>query len=72
MSHHAIDERDSEWLGKVFSMDRHSFVVCALHAHMRLTEALVKGIFGRAIESRRVKQLNEAFKTHLGLEHKWS
>ncbi len=58
-------------MGKVVSMDRHAFVFCALHAHMRLTEALVKDMFGHAIESRRVKQLNEAFKKHLGLEHKF-
>ncbi len=72
MSHHAVDERNSEWLGsKVVSLDRRAFVFCALHAHMRLTEALVKDMFGRAIEARRVGKLNEAFKRHLGLEHKF-
>ena len=71
MSQHAINERDSEWLDKIVHLDRHSFVFCALHAHMRLTEALVKDLFGRAIESRRVQKLKEAFKTHLGLENKF-
>jgi hypothetical protein len=71
MSQHAIDERDSEWLDKVVRLDRHSFVFCALHAHMRLTEALVKDMFGRAIESQRVKKLKEAFQKHLGLENKF-
>jgi hypothetical protein len=71
MSQHAINERESEWLDKVVHLDRHAFVFCALHAHMRLTEALVKDMFGRAIESRRVQKLKEAFKTHLGLENKF-
>ena len=71
MSQHAINERDSEWLDKVVRLDRRSFVFCALHAHMRLTEALVKDMFGRAIESRRVQKLKVAFKTHLGLENKF-
>ena len=71
MSQHAINERDSEWLDQVVHLDRRSFVFCALHAHMRLTEALVKDMFGRAIESRRVTKLKEAFKTHLGLENKF-
>jgi hypothetical protein len=38
---------------------------------MRLTEALVKDLFGRAIESRRVPKLKEAFQTHLGLSNKF-
>jgi hypothetical protein len=71
MSQHAINERESEWLDKLVHLDRHSFVFCALHAHMRLTEALVKDMFGRAIESRRVQQLKKACKTHLGLENKF-
>jgi hypothetical protein len=52
MSQHAINERDSELVDKVIHLDRRSFVFCALHAHMRLTEALVrvKEMFGRAIE----------------------
>jgi hypothetical protein len=71
MSQHAIDERKSEWLDTIVLLDGRSFVFCALHAHMRLTEALVKDMFGRAIESRRVPKLKEAFKTHLGLENKF-
>ena len=71
MVQHAIDERSSDLLDRVVRLDRHSFVFCALHAHMRLTEALVKDMFGRAIESRRVQKLKEAFKTHLGLENKF-
>ena len=35
---------------------------------MRLTEAIVKPMFARAISTNRVKALNEAFKQHLGLE----
>jgi hypothetical protein len=35
---------------------------------MRLTEAIVKPMFARAIATNRVKALNEAFKQHLGLE----
>ncbi len=38
MSQHTINERESEWLDKLVQLDRHSFVFCALHAHMRLTE----------------------------------
>jgi hypothetical protein len=71
MSQHAINERDSEWVDIVIHLDRRSFVFCALHAHMRLTEAIVKDMFGRAIESRRVTKLKEAFKTHLGLENEF-
>ena len=48
-----------------------AFVFCALHAHMRLTEELVKDMFGRAIDSRRVQRLKDAFKTHLNLENKF-
>ena len=71
VSQHAIDERSSAWLDGRVKLDRRSFVFCALHAHMRLTEAVVKDMFGRAIESRRVQKLKEAFKTHLGLENKF-
>ena len=35
---------------------------------MRLTEAIVKPMFARAISTNKVKALNEAFKQHLGLE----
>lgn len=35
---------------------------------MRLTEALVKSMFARAISSNGVKALNSAFKKHLGLD----
>ena len=35
---------------------------------MRLTEAIVKPMFARAIATNRVKALNEAFKQHIGLE----
>ncbi len=72
MTQHAINERESEWLDKVVCLDRHAFVFCALHAHMRLTEALVKDLFGRATEARRVPKLSAAFKTHLGLEKKFA
>ena len=65
MTQHAINERESEWLDKVVRLDRCVFVFCALHAHMRLTEALVKDLFGRAIEDRKVHKLSQAFKTHL-------
>ena len=75
VSKHAINERSSDWLDGRVKLDRRSFVFCALHAHMLLTEALVKDMFGRAIESRslsrRVQKLKEAFKTHLGLENKF-
>jgi hypothetical protein len=71
VSHHAIDERRSEWLDGVAPLDRRSFVFCALHAHMRLTEALLKDMFGRAIDSRRVQRLKDACKEHLGLENKF-
>ena len=37
---------------------------------MRLTESLVKVIFGRAIPSK-VNQLNTAFKVHLGVQEKF-
>ena len=47
-----------------------SFCFCGLHAHMRLTESLVKVIFGRAIPSK-VNQLNTAFKEHLGVQEKF-
>ena len=47
MVQHAIDERSSDLLDRVVRLDRHSFVFCALHAHMRLTEALVKDFFLR-------------------------
>ena len=71
MSQHAMDERPSEWLDRLVRLDRRAFVFCALHAHMRLTEALVKDLFGRAIEDRKVHKLSQAFKTHLGLEKKF-
>ena len=45
------------------------FCFCSLHAHMRLTEALVKPMFARAIASNRVPALNKAFKEHLGLDN---
>ena len=35
---------------------------------MRLTEALVKPMFARAIATKRVNALNAAFKQHLGLD----
>ena len=41
---------------------------CSLHAHMRLTEALVKPMFARAISTKRVPELNSAFAKHLGLD----
>ncbi len=44
------------------------FCFCSLHAHMRLTEAIVKPMLARAISTNRVEALNEAFKQHLGLE----
>ncbi len=71
---HAIDEGKFEWLDTVVRLERHFFVFCALHAHMRLAEALVKDLFGRAIEgfeAQRVQKLSQAFKTHLGLEQKF-
>ena len=43
------------------------FCFCALHAHMRLTEALVKPMFARAIATNRVRELDFAFEKHLGL-----
>jgi hypothetical protein len=39
---------------------------------MRLTVALVKDLFERAIESQRVKKLKEAFHKHLGLENRFA
>ncbi len=60
MSQHAINERNSEWLDVVV-LDRHSFVVCALRAHMLLTETLIKDLFGCSIESGRVQKLKEPF-----------
>jgi hypothetical protein len=66
-----IDERRSEWLDKRVQLDRSAFVFCALHAHMRLTEALVKDMFGRAIESGKVPQLREAFNTHLNIQDRF-
>jgi len=66
-----MDERPSEWLDQLVRLDRRAFVFCTLHAHMRLTEALVKDLFGRAIEARKVHKLSQAFKTHLGLEKKF-
>ena len=44
------------------------FCFCSLHAHMRLTEALVKPLFARAISTNRVNALNSAFKQHMGLD----
>ena len=44
------------------------FCFCSLHAHMRLTEALVKPMFARAIATNRVKALNSAFEAHLGID----
>ena len=44
------------------------FCFCSLHAHMRLTEALVKPMFARAIATNRVKALNSAFAEHLGID----
>jgi len=38
---------------------------------MRLTEALVKDMFGRAIESGKVPQLREAFKKHLNIQDRF-
>jgi hypothetical protein len=38
---------------------------------MRLTEALVKDMFGRAIDSGKVKELSSAFKKHLNIENKF-
>ncbi len=71
MTQHVVNQRESEWLDKVVRLDRHAFVFCALHAHIRLTEALVKDLFWRAIEARRVPKFSAAFKTHLGLEKKF-
>ena len=68
---HPIDERRSEWLDERVQLDRRAFVFCGLHAHMRLTEALVKEMFGRAIDTGKVAQLRSAFKTHLGMEDKF-
>jgi hypothetical protein len=34
---------------------------------MRLTESLVKALFGRAVAAGRTKELNAAFKEHLSL-----
>jgi hypothetical protein len=45
------------------------FCFCSLHAHMRLTEAMVKPLFARAIASNKVPALNAAFKQHLGLDN---
>ena len=44
------------------------FCFCSLHAHMRLTEALVKPLFARAISTNRVNALNSAFKKHMGMD----
>ena len=52
-------------------LDSRSFVFCALHARMRLSEALVKDMFGRAIELRKVDKLRAAFSTHLGIKDKF-
>ena len=68
---HKLDERRSEWLDSHVQVDRAAYVFCALHAHMRLTEALVKDMFGRAIESGKVPQLREAFKTHLNIQDRF-
>jgi hypothetical protein len=70
MSQHAINECDSEWLDKVVHLDRRSFVFCALHAHMLLTEALVKDMFGHAIESRRVTKESQSSRRHS--RHIWA
>jgi len=67
----SIDERRSEWLDDRVKLDRAAFVFCGLHAHMRLTEALVKDMHGRAIESGKVKQLIKAFKTHLDIQDRF-
>jgi len=67
-----IDERRSSWLDeRVPQLDRAACVFCALHAHMRLTEALVKDMFGRAIESGKVPQLRQAFMTHLNIQDRF-
>ena len=67
---HPIDERRLECLDERVQLDRRAFVFCGLHAHMRLTEALVKEMFGRAIDTGKVAQLQSAFKTHQGMEDK--
>ena len=71
MSQHSCRERASDYLGGLVRLDSRSFVFCALHAHMRLSEALVKDMFGRAIESRKVDKLRAAFSTHLGIKDKF-
>jgi hypothetical protein len=45
------------------------FCFSSLHAHMRLTEALVQPMSARAIASNRIPALNKAFKEHLGLDN---
>ena len=68
---HRIDERRSEWLDGHVQLERAACCFCALHAHMRLTEALVKDMFGRAIDSGKVPQLRQAFKTHLDIQDRF-
>ena len=71
MRQHACSERTSEYLKTLLPLDARAFVFCALHAHMRLSEALVKDMFGRAIESRKVERLRSAFERHLGITNKF-
>ena len=58
----------SAWLTRAVCVLCGRFCFCSLHAHMRLTEALVKPMFARAISTNRVKALNSAFEAHLGLD----
>jgi len=62
-------DRPSQFMAGILNLDQHRFCFCSLHAHMRLTEALVKPMFARAIASNRVPALNAAFRQHLGLEN---
>jgi len=71
MRQHKCSERTSAYLNGLVRLDPRAFVFCALHAHMRLSEALVKDMFGRAIESRRVESLKAAFQRHLNLRDKF-
>ena len=69
ISQHVINERNSEWLDKIVRLDRHSLVFCALHALMRLMEALGRICLG-AQSSRggcRSSRRHSRVETHLGL-----
>ena len=72
VSLHRIDERQSVFLEGFTKLDRRSFArpMHPPRAH-DLTETLVKDMFGRAMESRKVELLKKMFKEHLGLEIKF-